>query len=375
MPKFKLHIAFNQRTYTDHTVNATTLDEARRLLAEEFEDSTGLHVFTAIAGDEEVDLHEDIETRADRDLKAVILGREGQRSAGEPGNAVGSFTFLEMEAALCVWEWINDVTVSGHEKLLLQDWITFRENIGSPSMRHASMELGRWCLKIYDICTQDDPDIFDAHAYDFDVIPAMMRYARDHNGAPCIDPEALPDPQLIAPKVLQDLGIEKTEPGPGYWKETPEAGLDFFRECPENPDFFPSYTAVSLRLGISDILELNRVMRAAKEVLTAARKSQSEVLVPGSGCMEVRTDDSELAFRAGHEAIRIYACNGRSTARYEVTHKHTGDRIVSSELSPDDLIRLLKNLAPGLDRDTSADGVAPLLTPWLKEVFQATEDS
>ena len=68
------------------------------------------------------------------------------------------YTYLEVEAALCVWEWINDVTSEPRE------WVQIREDLGSAELRHQSIALGQWCLKIYDIL--DGGAFFEMISYD-----------------------------------------------------------------------------------------------------------------------------------------------------------------------------------------------------------------
>ncbi|MBO6755722.1 MAG: hypothetical protein JJ902_05315 [Roseibium sp.] len=115
-----------------------------------------------------------------------------------------TYTYLEMEAALCVWEWINDVTLlNSHIKR--DNWVEIRNAVGSAELRHQSIELGRWCLRVFDICTKDDRDIFSAHSYDWDIIPEIMNHAVDENGEAIIHAEALPDPAIIAPLVVKSL--------------------------------------------------------------------------------------------------------------------------------------------------------------------------
>lgn len=82
-----------------------------------------------------------------------------------------TYSTLEMEAALCVWEDINERTLldktSTHAGM-----VAARENWGSCEMRHASMAIGRWCLSVYDAA--GGSDTFDGWAYDWEVIPAML---------------------------------------------------------------------------------------------------------------------------------------------------------------------------------------------------------
>jgi hypothetical protein len=111
------------------------------------------------------------------------------------------YTHLEMEAGLCVWEclceWTLHETISQHHK----DWVELREGIGSVELRHQSIVLGQWCLKIYNICTRHNRSFFDGSAYDWEVIPMILGYARNDEGEPVIYDHALPDPNKIAPLV------------------------------------------------------------------------------------------------------------------------------------------------------------------------------
>lgn len=79
------------------------------------------------------------------------------------------FTTLEMEAALCVWEWINEITVI--PAVPDPEWMGYRENIGSVELRHESMKIGRWCLAVYEHL----PEWYCASgAYDWEIIPAIF---------------------------------------------------------------------------------------------------------------------------------------------------------------------------------------------------------
>ena len=106
------------------------------------------------------------------------------------------FNYLEVEAALCVWECINEWT------LLLgdtgkPDWIELREGVGSVELRHQSIAIGQWCLKVYDLCTKDDPDFFDAASYDWEVIPMILGHAM-----PKENMVELPDVETTAAMVM-----------------------------------------------------------------------------------------------------------------------------------------------------------------------------
>ncbi|ARQ95421.1 hypothetical protein [Bradyrhizobium phage BDU-MI-1] len=98
-----------------------------------------------------------------------------------------TYTALQVEAALCVWEqlleWTNksDAEVEELRKdpanALIVEWNDMRSDCGSAEMRSQSKVLGLWCLEIYDILTKDDPDFFDWWSYDWEVIPAMLTHA------------------------------------------------------------------------------------------------------------------------------------------------------------------------------------------------------
>lgn len=102
------------------------------------------------------------------------------------------YTHLEMEAALCVWECLNEWTLGSDEEVealrincddehshtaIRLEWINMRETCGSGEMRSQSIILGQWCLEIYNILTVIDEDFFDYWSYDWEVIPAMLKYA------------------------------------------------------------------------------------------------------------------------------------------------------------------------------------------------------
>jgi hypothetical protein len=113
------------------------------------------------------------------------------------------YTHLEMEAALCVWEHLIEITLGDHINGPGQPaWTELREGIGSVEMRHQSMVLGKWCLKIYDLCTAHDQDFFDGISYDWEVIPMMLDYAEDQEGRPAIYEQFLPPPEKVALLVM-----------------------------------------------------------------------------------------------------------------------------------------------------------------------------
>lgn len=113
------------------------------------------------------------------------------------------YSHLEMEAALCVWECLIEWTL-GDAAEHHSDWVELREGIGSVELRHQSMALGKWCLKIYDICTAHYPDFFEGSAYDWEVIPMILAYACDSDGYHVIYEHALPDPNKVASLVAYE---------------------------------------------------------------------------------------------------------------------------------------------------------------------------
>jgi hypothetical protein len=93
---------------------------------------------------------------------------------------------------------------AGCRPSLSPEWSELRQGVGSVEMRHQSIVLGKWCLKIYDICTKHDRDFFDALSYDWEVIPMMLNHARNDDG-PVIYEEGLPPPEQIATLVAREV--------------------------------------------------------------------------------------------------------------------------------------------------------------------------
>lgn len=131
-----------------------------------------------------------------------VAAPDGLFQSMDNARQFGAFTYLEMEAALCVWECINDWTLED-ERSKRQGWVELREAVGSVELRHASIGLGQWCLKVYDICTADEPLFFDGVSYDWDVIPMILGHAKNEDG-PLIEQSALPDPAAIAAVVMEE---------------------------------------------------------------------------------------------------------------------------------------------------------------------------
>lgn len=122
--------------------------------------------------------------------------------AADNARKFGAFTYLEVEAALCVWECINEWTIC-EKKTRRQDWVELREAVGSVELRHSSMELGVWCLEVYDLCTKNDPNFFEGEAYDWEVIPLILDHCRGAEREPLINAIFFPSPEAVAPKVME----------------------------------------------------------------------------------------------------------------------------------------------------------------------------
>jgi len=81
-----------------------------------------------------------------------------------------TFTPLELEAALCVWEWIDSRSV-GLTDDVRADVLSLRQAIGTVELRSRCGHIGRYCLKVYDHIPEAARD---GHAYDWEVIPAIL---------------------------------------------------------------------------------------------------------------------------------------------------------------------------------------------------------
>jgi hypothetical protein len=112
------------------------------------------------------------------------------------------FSYLEVEAALCVWECINDWTLGVGGATTRNDWEALRKNTGSAELRHWSIELGQWALQVYDICTKHDRDFFDGIAYDWEVIPMILDFV-NVDGAQTTSGVELPAPHNVASMVAR----------------------------------------------------------------------------------------------------------------------------------------------------------------------------
>ncbi|MBN9548517.1 MAG: hypothetical protein J0H31_06435 [Alphaproteobacteria bacterium] len=83
-----------------------------------------------------------------------------------------AYTHLEMEAALCVWEWLNEITVVPKRRAEADPvWLKYRELVGSVELRHYSIDVAKYVLPVYDLL----PEWFRAiGSYDWEIIPAIV---------------------------------------------------------------------------------------------------------------------------------------------------------------------------------------------------------
>lgn len=117
-----------------------------------------------------------------------------------------TYTALELEAALCVWECINDWTLIDGTKR--DDWVALREALGTGELRYQSSVLGKWCLAVYDRCKAQDENVFDGLAYDWEVIPSILALCRKDQG-PVIYADAFPEVEPVAVLVLAKFQSEQ----------------------------------------------------------------------------------------------------------------------------------------------------------------------
>ncbi len=108
------------------------------------------------------------------------------------------YTHLELEAALCVWEDMCDRIHDPHAIQHYNGLYNAYVQSGTFSMRHASIPIGQWCLKVHDLI---DRDLLYGLSYDWEVIPAMLDQV---SWSPGGYPE-MPDPAVAAPLVAAAL--------------------------------------------------------------------------------------------------------------------------------------------------------------------------
>lgn len=111
-------------------------------------------------------------------------------------SAADSYTSLEIEAALCVWEHLNDITVCADKPD--PAWMAYREGVGSVELRQESIAIGRWALEVYDLL----PAWYrECGAYDWEIIPAIVDELTPG--------ETFPEPALARAAIVDSASARK----------------------------------------------------------------------------------------------------------------------------------------------------------------------
>jgi len=137
----------------------------------------------------------DITTR--RAMHATASGALNSRDIGAK-----RYSNLELEAALAVWEFIVERVGFGNgaqpgTSSWDVDLVEYKEGVGTVELRTQVAPIAAWCLRVYEAMT---PDETGGVAYDWEVIPAIVRHVRFGNHKPC-----LPDILLTAQAVAEEL--------------------------------------------------------------------------------------------------------------------------------------------------------------------------
>lgn len=142
------------------------------------------------------------------------------------------YSHLEVEAALCVWEFLE--AASDHDdRLCIQALADLRDRIGSTELRHASIPIGQYCLKVYDLIPEDARD---GHAYDWVIIPAIVATIEFPNLAPTLSPAEAAQrvtAELLAPPPAEPATV--TPPvtvAEAQDDEEPTVASEFDIRCP-----------------------------------------------------------------------------------------------------------------------------------------------
>lgn len=81
---------------------------------------------------------------------------------------MNTYSHLEMEAALCIWEHLD---ACSDQPRLYPDIYNYRQLNGTAEFRHTAITLARYCTDVYD---QLPAKLVDDIAYDWDVIPTIL---------------------------------------------------------------------------------------------------------------------------------------------------------------------------------------------------------
>ncbi|TIW53858.1 MAG: hypothetical protein E5V54_24155 [Mesorhizobium sp.] len=137
------------------------------------------------------------------------------------------YSALEMEAALCVWEWLNEITVVPKRSKADPAWLKYRELVGSVELRHYSIEIAKFVLPVYDLL----PEWFRAiGSYDWEIVPAIVGQ---------ITPgEAFPDAKKARHAILSTDWAKEEYLRQFEWRLKQDYGLDLENAGLEKEDFF-----------------------------------------------------------------------------------------------------------------------------------------
>jgi hypothetical protein len=84
------------------------------------------------------------------------------------------YTFIEVEAALCAWEWISEMTLSDSHFSDGQ-WVEYRDNMGSAQLRGDCIRMyAPYIEKVLAVLKRDHLTLVEAHAFDWEIVPAIM---------------------------------------------------------------------------------------------------------------------------------------------------------------------------------------------------------
>ncbi|TPL66570.1 hypothetical protein [Mesorhizobium sp. B2-4-1] len=115
-----------------------------------------------------------------------------------------AYSHLEMEAALCVWEWLNEITVVPKRGKADKAWLEYREGVGSAELRHESITIGKFVLQVYELL----PEWYrSSGAYDWEIVPAIVSTLKPR--------ETSRDPIMAKREILSDKSAKE----------------EFFRSC------------------------------------------------------------------------------------------------------------------------------------------------
>lgn len=122
-----------------------------------------------------------------------------------------TFTRLEGEAALCLWEAMNDARCASPPPQWAAPMLAHWEASGSVQMRHHALDLAAWACRVFDLIPEEDRDGF---AYDWEVIPAILAHVGWQEGANGpIEPAAADVAAAVAAELRKDWaeGVARSE--------------------------------------------------------------------------------------------------------------------------------------------------------------------